>query len=63
MKWLLKKLEGNKTYLTAAAGALTNVAALANGDVTPLQFALILLGAGGIASVRAGVASEVKKLK
>lgn len=56
----LKWLEGKKTYIVAVIGALLAVAA-AFGIVIP-EWVLMLLGALGLTTVRAGIASTENKI-
>ena len=56
MKKVLGMLEGKKTYLVALlVGVLTVVQSLGYMDMSSYQMIMGLLGAGGLASLRAGM--------
>ena len=59
MKWLA----GKKTYITMAAAVLTAIASLASGEITVGECVVAILGALGVASLRAGVAKAEKAAK
>ena len=55
-------LAGYKTYLTAAAGVLTALAAFAVGEIDIVGLVTAVFAALGLASLRAGVTTEAKKV-
>lgn len=63
MKKLWEKLAGKKTHFATAGAILTAIAGVLGGELTPLQGLLVLFGGGAVSAVRAGVATDVKKLK
>lgn len=58
-----EKLQGAKTYIVALTGVLTSLTAYIDGQVSLGELITALIAAVGVATVRAGVASEAKKLK
>lgn len=55
MQEILDFLKGKKTYFLAAAGACTAIATFLGGESTLYQLIAALFGAGGLASLRAGI--------
>lgn len=55
-------LAGAKTYITAAAAVLTALAAFAVGEIDLVGLVTAVFAALGLASLRAGVTTEVKKV-
>lgn len=54
---------GKKTYALSAGMILTGIGGVLSGQLSPFEALLMILNGGAFASVRAGVASEVKKAK
>ena len=55
-------LAGAKTYLTSIAAVLTALAAFAVGEVDIVGLVTAIFAALGLASLRAGVTTEAKKV-
>lgn len=56
-------LQGKKTYLMAAIGVLTAIAAWANGDLSTIQFGVALWAAIQTCFIRSAVTTETAKIK
>lgn len=56
-------LTGKKTYIAGAAGIISAVAGVLTGQLSIFEALILALNGGGIMSLRAGVATEVKKVK
>jgi hypothetical protein len=51
-------LKGKKTHISIIGAVLSGLAALVAGDITPLEFGLIVFGGGSVSSLRAAVATK-----
>lgn len=58
---IAKALAGKKTYITAAATALASVAAASNGQLTPVQAGVAVLGTLLATFVRSGSKADAQK--
>lgn len=56
-------LQGRKTYLLAAAAALSSLAAWADNSLSTFDLIKALFFAAGMITVRAGITTEAAKLK
>ena len=54
-------LAGKKTYLLAAAGAITSIVAWSAGEVTLMQALIGMFGSLGLGTLRSGVKKESGK--
>lgn len=62
MEAFRKFLEGHKTYLTAATVLLGALLAFATGEIDIVGLFAAVLNALGLASLRAGITTEAKKV-
>lgn len=62
MKNLLKWLSGKKTYIVAFSGVVSAVAAYATGQISTFELVASIFGGTGLATLRSGVANDVKKI-
>lgn len=53
-------LSGKKTYLTMLAAVLTALAAWSDGAITDVELFRALFEAGGLMTLRAGIAAQTK---
>lgn len=56
-------LTGKKTYIAGGAAVISAVAGVLTGQLSIFEAIIIALNGGAVASLRAGVATEVKKVK
>lgn len=56
-------LTGKKTYIAGGAAIISAVAGVLTGQLSIFEALIVALNGGAVASLRAGVTSEVKKVQ